>query len=138
MLAFTRTTGFRHDSFPDAIAAVQALAAQDGCAVDTTEDPGAFADSTLSAYSADIFLLTTGHILDSDQQRSFERYIASGNGFVGVHSAADTEYDWHWYGGLMGAYFASHPVIQPATILREDATHPSTESLPDAWLRTDE
>ena len=138
VLAFSRTTGFRHDSIPDAIAAVQALGAQNGFAVDATEDPSVFTDSGLSGYGAVIFLLTTGHILDEPQQAAFERYIASGNGFVGVHSAADTEYDWFWYGGLMGAYFASHPDIQPATILREEVDHPSTASLPDVWIRTDE
>jgi RNA polymerase sigma factor (sigma-70 family) len=105
--------------------------------VDATEDPGIFTDSGLSAYRAVIFLLTTGHILEDAQQRAFERYIAAGNGFVGVHSAADTEYDWAWYGGLMGAYFGSHPDIQPATIHREDTDHPSTASLPDVWVRTD-
>jgi len=67
-----------------------------------------------------------------------ERHIAAGHGFVGVHSAADTEYDWPWYGGLMGAYFASHPDVQPAVVHREDANHPSMASLPDVWVRTDE
>ena len=138
VLAFSRTTGFRHDSIPDATAAVQALAGQNGFALDATEDPSAFTDDTLQQYSAVIFLLTTGHILDDAQQAAFERYIAAGNGFVGVHSASDTEYDWAWYGGLVGAYFASHPDIQQATIRREDAAHPSTVSLPGLWIRTDE
>lgn len=138
VLAFSRTTGFRHDSIPDAIAAVQALGAENGFLVDASEDPSIFTDSGLSGYSAVIFLLTTGHILEVSQQAAFERFISAGSGFVGVHSAADTEYDWSWYGGLMGAYFASHPDIQPAAILREDANHPSTVSLPELWLRTDE
>ncbi|MBV9173733.1 MAG: ThuA domain-containing protein [Chloroflexi bacterium] len=138
VLAFSRTTGFRHDSIPDAIAAIQPLGAQNGLAVDATEDPTVFTDPVLSGYRAVIFLLTTGHILDDGQQAAFERFIASGNGFVGVHSAADTEYDSSWYGGLMGAYFASHPDIQSATIHREDTDHPSTRSLPDLWSRTDE
>jgi type 1 glutamine amidotransferase len=138
VLAFSRTTGFRHDSIPDAIAAVQALSVQNGFAADFSEDPGVFADSSLAQYNAVIFLLTTGHILEDAQKAAFERYIASGSGFVGIHSAADTEYDWAWYGGLVGAYFASHPDIQQATIRREDATHPSTASLPDVWERTDE
>jgi cytochrome c len=138
VLVFSRTTGFRHDSIPDAIAAVRALGDQHGFLVDATEDPSVFTDATLSGYSSVIFLLTTGHILESDQQAAFERYIQAGNGFVGVHSAADTEYDWTFYGGLVGAYFASHPDIQMASIHREDANHPSTVSLPDLWVRTDE
>jgi cytochrome c len=138
VLVFSRTTGFRHDSIPDAIAAVLALGDQHGFGVDATEDPSVFTDATLAGYSAVIFLLTTGHILESSQQAAFERYIQAGNGFVGVHSAADTEYDWSFYGGLVGAYFASHPDIQMASIHREDANHPSTVSLPDLWVRTDE
>jgi type 1 glutamine amidotransferase len=138
LLAFSRTTGFRHDSIPAAIAAVQALGLQNGFAVDATEDPSFFTDSGLSGYSAVLFLLTTGHVLEAAHQAAFERFIAAGKGFAGVHSAADTEYEWSWYGGLMGAYFASHPDIQQATIHIEDADHPSTSWLPDPWVRTDE
>ena len=138
VLVFSRTAGFRHDSIPDAIAAVRALGDQNGFLVDATEDPSVFTDSVLAGYGAVIFLLTTGHVLDDSQQAAFERYIGAGNGFVGVHSAADTEYAWPWYGGLIGAYFASHTDIQPAAIHREDANHPSTVSLPDVWVRTDE
>jgi type 1 glutamine amidotransferase len=138
LLAFSRTGAFRHDSIPDAIAAVQALGAQHGFAVDATEDPSVFTEVGLSGYSTVAFLLTTGHVLEAPQQAALERFIASGNGFVGVHSAADTEYDWSWYGGLMGAYFASHPDIQQATIHIDAADHPSTASLPDPWVRTDE
>ena len=43
------------------------------------------------------------------QQADFERYIQAGGGFVGIHSAADTEYDWIWYGKLVGGYFNGHP-----------------------------
>jgi type 1 glutamine amidotransferase len=138
VLAFSRTTGFRHDSLPDAIAAVQTLAVQNAFGIDATEDPSAFTDDNLAQYSLVIFLMTTGHILNDAQQAAFERFIASGNGFVGVHSATDTEYDWAWYGGMVGAYFASHPDIQQATLRREDARHPSTVVLPDLWVRNDE
>jgi len=84
-----------------------------------------------------VFLSTTGDILDPDQKTALERYIRSGGGFVGVHSASDTEYQWPWYGRLVGAYFASHPQIQRATIRIEDLGHASTEGLPATWERTD-
>ena len=35
-----------------------------------------------------------GDILDAVQQADFERYIQAGGGFVGVHAATDTEYEW--------------------------------------------
>jgi type 1 glutamine amidotransferase len=138
LLVFTRTTGFRHDSIPDAVAAVRRVAAESGLEVDATEDPTVFHDASLASYRAVVFLLTTGDVLDGDEQAAFERWLAGGRGFVGVHSATDTEYDWPFYGELVGSYFAGHPAIQPATIRVVDRTHPSTAALPEIWHRTDE
>ena len=53
-------------------------------------------------------------VLNNYQEADFERYIQAGGGFVGVHAATDTEYDWGWYGRLVGAYFLSHPKNQQA------------------------
>jgi cytochrome c len=138
VLVFSRTKGFRHGSIPDGIAAVKALGAQHGFAVEATEDPTAFTDQSLGRFAAVVFMSTTGDVLDSTQQAAFQRYIRSGHGFVGVHSATDTEYDWPWYGQLVGAYFSHHPEIQAATVLVDDRTHPSTAGLPERWERTDE
>jgi cytochrome c len=138
VLVFSKTTGFRHDSIPQGIAAIRALAADHGFAVDSTEDAARFSDAGLAGYKVVVFLSTTGDVLDDGQKAAFERYIRSGGGFVGVHSAGDTEYDWAWYGRLVGAYFANHPEIQPATVHIEDRAHPSTTDLPAVWQRTDE
>ena len=92
----------------------------------------------LERYAAVAFVLTTGDVLNDDQQAAFERYIRAGHGFVGVHSAADTEYDWPWYGRLLGAYFKNHPAIQQATVTVLDPRHPSTARLPRRWIREDE
>jgi type 1 glutamine amidotransferase len=138
VLVFSKTAGFRHDSIPDGIAAVRELGAANGFAVDATEDAGAFTSKNLARYDAVVFLSTTGDVLDDTQQSAFERYINRGGGYVGIHAAADTEYDWAFYGGLAGAYFQSHPAIQPATVDVEDRAHPATSQLPKAWERTDE
>jgi type 1 glutamine amidotransferase len=138
ILVFTKTAEFRHDSIPAAIAAVQSLGAANGFAVDQTEDGGAFTDPNLARYRVVMFLLTTGDVLDDAEQAALQRYIEAGGGFVGVHSAADTEHDWPWYGGLVGAYFASHPAIQTATIDVADPRGPGTVGLPAQWVRTDE
>jgi len=138
ILLFSKTTGFRHESIPDAIAALQKLGTQHGFAVDATEDAATFTDERLGRYRAVVFLMTTGDVLDDAQQAAFERYIRAGNGYVGVHSASDTEYTWPGYGGLVGAYFDNHPAIQEARIQIEDSTHPSTAGLPSPWTRTDE
>ncbi|GGW94636.1 ThuA domain-containing protein [Streptomyces lomondensis] len=138
VLVFSKTAGFRHDSIPEGVAAVQQLGEQGGFTVDATENAGAFTSSNLRRYAAVVFLSTTGDVLDARQQRAFEGYIRAGGGYVGVHAAADTEYDWAFYGGLAGAYFQSHPAIQPATVHVEDHAHPATSGLERAWNRTDE
>jgi len=138
VLVFSKTAGFRHDSIPDGVAAIRELGATGGFAVDATEDASAFTPANLARYDAVVFLSTTGDVLDDTQQGAFERYIKRGGGYVGIHAAADTEYDWAFYGGLVGAYFQSHPAIQPATVDVEDRAHPATSGLPRAWNRTDE
>ncbi|GAA2123901.1 ThuA domain-containing protein [Streptomyces synnematoformans] len=138
VLVFSKTAGFRHDSIPEGITAIEELGAENGFAVDATEDGGAFTAENLEKYEAVVFLSTTGDVLDADQQKAFEDYVAAGGGYVGVHSAADSEYDWEFYGGLVGAYFEGHPAIQEATVEVEDRHHPATEHLGREWVRTDE
>ncbi len=136
---FSETAGFRHDSIPAGITAIQEIGAANGFAVDATEDSTAFTDANLAQYQAVICLSTTGDVLTDDEQAAFERFIAAGNGYVGIHAAADTEYGWDWYGDLVGAYFASHPPGTPAGAIDvEDADDASTTSLPLRWARTDE
>ena len=138
MLVFSKTAGFRHSSIPNGIAAIQALGAANGFTVDATEDAAQFTTANLAQYQAVIWLSTTGDVLNADPADRVRAYIAAGGGYVGVHAAADTEYDWAWYGGLVGAYFASHPATQQATIRVEDRANPSTAHLPPTWTRTDE
>lgn len=137
-LVFSKTAGFRHDSIPAAVAAVRQLGAQRGFSVTATEDAATFSDESLARHKVVVFLLTTGDVLDEIQQSAFERFIRGGGGFVGVHSATDTEYDWRFYGELIGAYFAGHPDIQNATVRVESPVHPSMSGVPAAWMRRDE
>ena len=98
--------------------------------MDASEDAGTFADELLIKYKVVVFLSTTGDVLNTAQQAAFERYIRAGGGFVGIHSATDTEYDWPFYGALVGAYFAGHPDIQTATVQVDSSVNASTASLP--------
>ncbi len=138
ILVLSKTAGFRHDSIPDGIALVQRLGAEEGFSVDATEDVDRFTDEGLAPYDALIFLSTTGNVFDAAQKAAFQRYIQRGGGFVGVHSATNTEQSWPWYVTLVGASFASHPAIQPAALRVADGTHASTRRLPPVWSRTDE
>ncbi|MEV4517844.1 ThuA domain-containing protein [Dactylosporangium sp. NPDC049525] len=138
VLVFSKTAGFRHDAIPAGITAIQQLGAANGFTVTATEDAAAFTTANLAQYEAVVFLSTTGDVLNTTQQTAFESYIRGGGGYVGVHAAADTEYDWPFYGDLVGAWFASHPAIQQATMKIEDRTHPATAHLGATWVRTDE
>jgi type 1 glutamine amidotransferase len=139
VLVFSKTAEFRHDSIADGIAAIRALGAEHGFAVDATEDAGRFSDAALARYKVVAFLLTTGDVLDAAQKAALERYVRGGGGFVGIHSASDTEHRWPWYGRLIGTWFKNHPrMIQRATVRIEDPDHPSTVNLPRDWERIDE
>jgi type 1 glutamine amidotransferase len=137
VLVFTKTAAYRHDSIPAAVRALRELGAANGIGVEATEDASAFADASLRGVDVVAFVLTTGDVLDAQQQAALERFVRAGGGFVGVHSASDTEYDWPWYGGLVGAYFREHPAIQPA-VVEVVAREASTARLPRRWQRTDE
>ena len=139
VLVFSKTAGFRHSSIEPGIAAVRKLGQENGFTVEATEDASAFNERNLRRFRAVVFLSTTGDVLNPRQQDAFERYIQAGGGWVGIHSATDTEYDWPWYGRLAGAYFASHPPgLQTGTFRVLDKSHPATAGLPDRWERTDE
>ncbi|KOV65947.1 Crp/Fnr family transcriptional regulator [Streptomyces sp. AS58] len=134
LLVHTRTTDYRHDSIPDAVAAVRGLA---GFEVDHTEDPAAL-EVPLDGYAAVVFLSTSGEVLTPPGRARLAAYVEAGGGFVGVHAAACTEYGWPYYGELLGARFARHPAYQPGRALVEDRDHPATRHLPAVWDFTDE
>jgi cytochrome c len=145
ILVFSKTTGYHHESIADGNIALQKLGAQNGFDVDTTTDAGWFTDDSLRKYSAVVFLSTTGDMLDYRQRVALERYIQAGGGFVGIHAAADAEYDWGWYGRLVGGYFFDHPGIhdsfpnvQEGVFNVVDSNNDATRFLPKPWKRTDE
>src|SRR5688572_8975712 len=139
VLVFSKTAGFRHDSIPQGITAIQELGAANGFTVTATEDAAAFTDANLAQFDVVVFLSTTGDVLNAAQQTAFENYIKSGGGFAGVHAATDTEYSWPWYGQMLGGYFRNHPPGTPtATVKVEDADEPSTTGIPASWSRVDE
>ncbi|MFE0510960.1 ThuA domain-containing protein [Streptomyces sp. NPDC058964] len=134
LLVYTRTTAYRHESIPAAVTAVRTF---DGFEVDTTEDP-AVLEAPLEACAAVVFLSTSGEVLTPAGRERLAGYVESGGGFVGVHAAACTEYEWPYYGELLGARFARHPALQPGRAVVEDGGHPATRDLPAVWDFTDE
>ena len=139
VLLFSETRDFRHDSTEDALVALEELATTAGMQTDRANDSaGVFTDTNLAGYDAVVWVMTSGDVLDNDEQAAFENYIRSGGGYAGIHAASFTEFEWPWYGRLVGAYFDRHPEIQEATQDVEDSTHPSTTHLGLRWTRVDE
>ncbi len=141
VLVFSKTAGFRHTSIESGVAAIQKLGKENGFEVDHTEDSRDFTEEKLKKYAAVVWLSTTMNVLNEVEQAEFERYIQAGGNYVGIHAAADTEYDWAWYGELVGGYFNGHPNnpnVRSAALDVLDSTHISTKMLPKRWMRTDE
>lgn len=141
VLVFSKTSGFRHESIGSGIEALRKMGQKQGFIVDTTENASQFNEENLVRYKAVVFLNTTGDVFNQEQQNDFERFIQAGGGFVGIHAATDTEYDWPWYGKLVGAYFESHPNnpnVKKGEYFVVDKNHPASDSLPDRFERSDE
>lgn len=139
VLVFTKTAGARHASISTAVYAIQSLGNENGFEIEVTEDASAFNDQYLAQFRAVVFALTSGDVLGPAEEAAFERYISAGGGFVGIHSASDTEKTWPFYGGLVGAYFKNQPTsMKPATVVVADRVHRSTQALPDRFTMSDE
>ena len=145
-LIFSKTAAFRHtECIPQGTTRIAQMSVKYGFDVDATENAALFTDANLAKYDVVIFLCTTGDVLNATQQAAFERYIQAGGGYAGIHSASDTEYDWAWYGGLVGAYFRDHPGVpgvnaqfQVATMNVEDRRSDATRHLGRTWTREEE
>ncbi len=144
VLVFSKTDGWRHDSIPAGIEALKKMASENNFTVLASEDSALFNDAELSRFNAIVFLNTTKNILNEQQELAMERYIQAGGGFVGIHAAADTEWegDWFWYRNLVGAVFKNHPNepsnVQSARVDISDKNHVSTSELPDQFVLEDE
>ena len=134
LLVFTRTTAYRHDSIPAGVEAVRTVGDFE---VDHTEDPQAL-ETPLDAYAAVVFLSASGEVLTPAGRERLAAYVEAGGGFVGVHAAARTEYEWPYYGELLGARFDRPPDLPPGRAIVEDREHPATRHLPAVWDFVDE
>lgn len=138
VLIYTRTAGYRHESIPAAVAAMSGLAGLAGLSAQAGEDPDVFTPERLADCAAVVFLSTTGEVLTDPARAALERYVLDGGGFLGIHSASATEFDWPFYGELIGARFAGHPPVQSAMIHVTDADHPATARMPASRQWVDE
>ncbi len=142
VLVFSKTAAFRHQSIEAGKKALASMATEKGFGVSFTEDAGQLNEANLKKFNTVVFLSTTGDVLNNEQQAAFERYIQAGGGYVGIHAATDTEYEWPWYGQLAGAYFLDHPStpsnVQKGKFVVTQKNHWATKGMPDTFERTDE
>lgn len=141
VLVFTKTEGFRHESIATGVKALREMGRKNNFIVLRTESSEDFNPENLANYNLVVFLSTTMDVLDDSEQKAFEGYIKSGGSFLGIHAASDTEYDWPWYGKLVGGYFESHPNnpnVLEAKINVLSKEHSSTSHLNETWKRSDE
>lgn len=138
ILLFTKTVGWHHKSINAGVTAFEKMALNHHFSLDWQEDANLINDENLARFDVVVFLQTTGDVLNDTQQKALEKFIKSGKGFVGIHSAADTEYDWPWYGEMIGHRFVIHPVIQTAKLSVINRQFPGLEYFPDQLLWTEE
>ncbi|HEY8969659.1 MAG TPA: ThuA domain-containing protein [Puia sp.] len=138
VLIFCKTNGYHHASIAAGTVAIKKLGEENGFDVDVTVDSTQFRYKNLKKYSALIFLSPTGKVFGPEEEKALQKYIHHGGGFLGIHAATDCEYNWQWYGDLVGGYFKSHPKQQQANIIVVDKDNPATKGLPETWSRWDE
>jgi type 1 glutamine amidotransferase len=149
VLVVGQTKGFEHDSVSAAMAAVYAMGQESGL-WDTTirTDTELITKKDLSKNAKNlnyfdvlIFASTTGELdLDESQKQDMMSFIKEdGKGFVGIHAALDTNYNWPEYGEMIGGWFDEHPWSTfNAPIINEDAEFPAVRHFPKEFVKYDE
>ncbi len=138
LLYFTRSAGYRHEVIPASQAVLKEIGARSAFAVTMSEDVAVFTPENLRGYRAVMFF-TTGELPMSDAQKAaLLDFVRSGGGFIGVHSATDTFYEWPDYGKLIGGYFNEHPWHQKVTVGVAEPKSPLVGSLPPSFAISDE
>ena len=138
VLMLTATAGFRHDAIDTARTVMLSLAPANGFTVVSTEALNRFSPTGLGDVDVIMFALTSGELpLTSSERTALIDAVNGGKGFIGIHSATDTLYEFPDYGRLVGAYFKEHPWTQQARVLVEDASHPAT-GIRDAFTLEEE
>lgn len=125
VLVFTKTLGYRHESISSGLKMLYDLSKKQNWVITATENSGLLRDDFLAKFDVAVFLNPTGDAVCDEGQAAFEKWMNSGKGLVGIHAAADCEYDWNYYDQLLGAHFKTHPPSQKATVVFENFDHPA-------------
>ncbi|MGJ8671668.1 ThuA domain-containing protein [Rubritalea sp.] len=131
LLVFSRTNGYRHKSIELGNKTLVMMGEKTGAyEAFVSDDLSNFEKDKISEFDAICFNNTTSEVfrphktkfklLDAEQkkevlakekelQQNLADFIKNGGGFIGIHAATDTFYDWAEYGEIIGGYFDGHP-----------------------------
>ena len=140
ILYFTHSAGYRHNVIPVSLEILERIGETGPrpFEVAASEDVSVFTPENLRRFGAVMFF-TTGELPMSDlQKKALTDFVSDGGGFLGVHSATDTFYQWPEYGRLIGGYFDQHPWHQPVRIENADPLDPLTAPVGRSLTLTDE
>jgi len=138
ILMLRHSAGFEHSYLPNAEVAIKKLGKKNAWRVLTTHLLDRISAESLEKVDVLIFA-TTGNLPFSDEQKkAILGFVKNGKGFVGIHNATDTSYDWAEYGEMIGGYFAGHPWTQEVGVVVEDSNHPATRMLDEKFKVFDE
>ena len=153
ILHFTKTSGYDHNTRAASSVMFQSIGLELGYTVDDDATGDPFNDlSTLDQYRIIVFSNTSGdNILSAQQRANFEQWAANGGSVLGIHAASDTYRHssanggntgtWDFYAELIGASVQENPNHvngTPQYALSHVTTHPSTDDVPDPWLKDEE
>lgn len=91
----------------------------------------------LYPYELLVFYYTVGSLTD-EQKLGLLNWVASGKGFVGIHSAADSFRDCPEYRAMIGGHFVTHPHYRTYQVSVVDPNHPITEGLEEFMVEDEQ
>src|SRR5690606_34575410 len=109
VLMLRHSAGYEHSYLPDAEVALKSIGKSEGWKVTTTANCSRINRETLDKTDVLMFATTGNLPFDDEQKRLVIDFVRGGKGFVGVHNATDTGYEWPEYGEMIGGYFCGHP-----------------------------
>lgn len=132
ILVYSKTAGYRHDSIPTAIDALQGIADRTSLYRPTfSEDESVFTSDQLAKFKAIVFLSNSDQVLTSDGEVAFEQWLTNGGSLVGLHAAtgdsspleepgkSETDslasaclFNDTAFGTAMGSWFHRHPTSE--------------------------
>jgi uncharacterized protein len=148
LLLLTHAALYKHTSLGPAEKAVIELGKSGGFDVTTVEgykqdakqlDFSFLTPDYLAGFDG-VMMMTNGNLPFTDAQKTnLLEFVRGGKGFVGVHCAALTFYNYPDFGDMLGAYYRRSIKQNAIGVLKvEDPTHPATKMLGSSWPLVDE